>query len=118
MPRKIIMEIHGGATSILTEALADDEAQLQELVKDNPDLIPIEEFGFEDNLMVVGREARLPSGAVDLVGVTRNGNILVMEFKTGPQNSDFRHALAQLLDYGSDLWELDYEEFEISVAKR
>jgi hypothetical protein len=29
---------------------------------------------------------------------------LLIEFKTGPK-SDFRHTLAQLLDYGSNLWE-------------
>ena len=50
--------------------------------------------------------------------VSRGGDILVVEFKTGPQNPDFRAALAQVLDYGSDLWGLSYDEFEQSVALR
>lgn len=107
-----------GSRPVLTEILAEDEAQLQELMKENPDLLPIEEFEMMGPLMVVGRETSLPSGAVDLIGVTRSGDLLLIEFKTGPQNSDFRHVLAQLLDYGSDLWRMSYKEFETTVSSR
>jgi len=103
---------------LLEEVAAADEAQLQELVKSNPGLLPIEEFGMTGPLMVVGKETSLPSGAVDLVALARSGELLVIEFKTGPQNSDFRHALAQLLDYGSDLWRMTYEDFESTVPVR
>jgi hypothetical protein len=107
-----------GSRPVLTEVLADDEFQLQEIVKDTPDLLPVDEFGMTGPLMVVGRETSLPSGAVDLIGISRDGELLLIEFKTGPQNSDFRHVLAQLLDYGSDLWRMSYEEFESTVVKR
>lgn len=107
-----------GASPVLTEMLADSEAQLQELVKTNPDLIPIDEFGMTGPLMVVGRETTLASGAVDLVCLARSGELLVIEFKTGPQNSDFRHALAQMLDYGANLWEMSFDEFESTVPVR
>ena len=70
------------------------------------------------SMMVVGCETTLPSGAIDLVGLSRSGQILVIEFKTGPQNSDFRHALAQLIDYGADLWGMSYDEFESTVSTR
>ena len=66
-------------------------------------------------LAVIGRETGLPSGSVDLVAVSREGNLLVIEFKTGPTNPDFRAALSQLVDYGSDLWKLDWESFERDV---
>ena len=106
MARKIMVWQEGESKSFLTEILADDEAQLQEIMKDNPDLLPIDEFGMTGPLMVVGRETTLPSGALDLLAVTQSGELLLVEFKTGPQNSDFRHVLAQLLDYGSDLWQM------------
>ena len=117
MPRKMVVQLPDGSFPMLTEEPAD-EAQLQELVKRLPELIPVEEFGMAGPMMVVGRETRLPSGAVDLVGMTQAGEILVIEFKTGPQNPDFRAALSQLLDYGSDLWSLSYEEFESAVPLR
>lgn len=118
MARKIMVRREGESRLLLTEVLADDEAQLQEIVKENPDLLPVDEFGMTGPLMVVGRETTLPSGYVDLVCLSRDGDLLLVEFKTGPQNSDFRHVLAQLLDYGSHLWQMSYEEFESTVANR
>lgn len=107
-----------GLSPVLTEVLADSEFQLQEIVKENPDLLPIDEFGITGPLMVVGRETTLPSGAVDLLCLAQDGELFLIEFKTGPQNSDFRRVLAQLLDYGSDLWRMSYEEFESTVTSR
>jgi hypothetical protein len=118
MPRKIIVFPESGADAVLSETLADNEAQLQELVKAHPELLPIEEFGMTGPLMVIGRETMLPSGSIDLVGLARGGELLLVEFKTGPQNPDFRQVLAQVLDYGSDLWRLSYEELESAVAAR
>jgi hypothetical protein len=42
---------------------------------------------------------------------------LVVEFKTGPQNPDFRHAMSQLIDYGSHIWGTTYEDFEAAAVK-
>jgi hypothetical protein len=41
-----------------------------------------------------------------------------VEFKIGPQNPDLRHALAQLIDYGSDLWGMTVGDFESGVVQR
>jgi len=100
--RKMIVRTGDASQHILEETKATNEEELRSLIKDNPDLLPIEEFGLNGPVMVVGRETTLASGAVDLICVTANGDLLVVEFKTGPQNSDFRHSLAQLLHYGSD----------------
>jgi len=104
--------------SILDEVPADDELQMQELLKDTPDLLPVDDFEVTGPLMVVGRETTLASGAIDLVLLAPTGELVVVEFKTGPQNSDFRSAVAQLLDYGAALWGLSYDEFEAAVARR
>lgn len=117
MARKVTVQREDGESPVLTEVL-EDEAQLQEIVKENPDLLPVDEFEVTGSLMVVGRETTLPSGAPDLLCLTGGGDLLVMEFKTGSQNSDYRRVLAQLLDYGSDLWQMSYEEFESTVAVR
>lgn len=116
MPRKMLV-VRGehSESHILTEVAADNEKQLQERIKNHPDLLPIDEFGMTGPLMVIGRETTLPSGAVDLVALARSGELLVIEFKTGPSNPDFRAALAQLVDYGSDLWQRAFPEFETTV---
>ena len=48
----------------------------------------------------------------------RRGAVPVIAFKPGPRTSDFRAALEQLLDYGADLWQMTFEEFEQAVAVR
>ena len=118
MARKIIVSQTDSAAVVLSQEPADDEAQLQNLLKENPELFSMEEFGLTGPLMVVGEETTLPSGSVDLIGITREGAIVIIEFKTGPQNPDFRRAVAQLLDYGSDVWRMTYDEFENAVAVR
>ena len=47
-----------------------------------------------------------------------SGDVVLVEFTTGPQNPDFRHALAQLIDYGSDLWRLSIDDFDRGVVQR
>ena len=70
MARRIVLFKSDDAESVLTEVKADDEAQLQSLLKEPPESLPVEEFGLEGPLMVVGEETTLPSGKLDLVGCT------------------------------------------------
>ena len=114
MTRKMLLE-HEGHPTILEETPAP-ERELQEAVQRHPELLPIDDFGMAGPLLVIGTETPLPSGAVDLVGLSRGGDLLLVEFKIGPANSDFRRATSQLLDYGSDLWEQSVENFERTVA--
>lgn len=122
MSRNMIVRSYNDATSnsdarILKQEPADNEAQLQSILRDHPDLLSLEEFDLEGPLLIVGKEMWLESGAVDLVGLAKGGEIVLIEFKTGPKNPDFRHALAQLLDYGSDLWTKSFDQFE-DLARR
>ena len=91
MPRKIVLEGPDGGSEQLEEVLADSEAQLQKFLKANPDLLPIEELDLSGPMPVVGAETQVNSGAIDLVGLTPAAEILLIEFKTGPQNPDYRH---------------------------
>jgi hypothetical protein len=115
--RRMIL-VNGVNEVLLSEVEALNEAQLQERLKDSPDLLPVEELGLPGPLLVVGRETTLPSGAADLLALAPTGDLVVIEMKTGPQNSDFRAALAQATDYGADLWQMTFEVFEATVAVR
>ena len=118
MGRRIVLEEGGNQSGIiLEETKADNEAELQEKLKRNPGLLPVEEFGLSSPLMVVGRETPLPSGSVDLLCLANTGDLVIVEFKTGPSNPDFRHTLSQMLDYGAHLWKMGYEVFEEAVAR-
>jgi hypothetical protein len=97
---------------------AENEHHLQEVMKESPKLLPVDDLGITGPLLVVGRETSVASGSIDLVGVVPSGDLVLVEFKTGPQNPDFRHALAQLIDYGSDLWGMAVSDFESGVVQR
>jgi hypothetical protein len=118
MAHKLAIELPDGSWQLLEQVPAEHELQLQEQLKRQPELLPLEELGLVGPALVVGRESSLDSGRVDLVLLGNGGDLAVVEFKTGPQNPDFRECLAQLLDYGSDLWGMTLEEFETRVAQR
>ena len=102
MTHKLVIELPDGSWKLLEQVPAEHELQLQEQLKRQPELLPLEELGLVGPALVVGRESSLDSGRVDLVLLGNGGDLAVVEFKTGPQNPDFRECLAQLLDYGSD----------------
>jgi hypothetical protein len=118
MGRKIIVTSPTGQLPVLEEVQARDEVQLQEMLKAHPDLLPLEDLGLAAPALVVGIESVLDSGRIDLVLLTNGGELVLVEFKTGPQNPDFRECMAQLLDYGSDLWRMTLDDFDTRVARK
>ena len=117
MPRRFLVE-RAGEHFDLVESPAPSEHHLQEVMKMNPQLIPADDLGLDGDLLVIGRETSLASGSIDLLCLASSGDVVLVEFKTGPQNPDFRHALAQLIDYGSDLWRLSVDDFDRGVVQR
>ena len=71
MQRKIVVQLETGQSPVLEQTAAENEHQLQEMMKENPDLLPVEEFGMTGPLLVLGRETPLPSGGVDLIALAR-----------------------------------------------
>lgn len=67
---------------MLEEVKAHDEAQLQELLKAHPELLPLEDLGLAAPALVVGRESVLASGRIDLVLLANGGELVIVEFKT------------------------------------
>jgi hypothetical protein len=116
--RKVLVKHSDGSSFDLTQTPAPNEHHLQEVMKEHPSLLPVDDLGISGPLAVVGRETALASGSIDLVGVVPSGDVVLVEFKTGPQNPDFRHALAQLIDYGSDLWGSSITQFDDGVVQR
>lgn len=119
MPRKILVVSNTGAAVDFIEVPASNEHELQDIMLNHPQLVPAKDLGLNDDLLVVGRETTLASGFIDLLCLSSSGEVVIIEFKTGPKNPDFRHALAQVIDYGSDLWRLsDWKEFDQGVVHR
>jgi hypothetical protein len=113
--RHLVLKRDSG-TSTLSEVRVPLESVLQVELLNHPELLPTDDLGLSGELLVIGRETLLPSGRPDLLAIAETGDIVIVEMKRGPENSDFRRALAQLIDYGSDLWRMRFEDFEENVA--
>jgi predicted DNA-binding protein YlxM (UPF0122 family) len=78
------------------------ESDLENLLERNP------EYFFEaSKIMIIGRQVPTNLGSwIDLLGLDRNGNTVVIELKRGKTP---RETVAQLLEYASFIENLDYE---------
>jgi hypothetical protein len=83
-----------------------DESELQELLAGSPDLIP----GTDESLVTV-REFPVETGAVDLVGVSPAGQIVLCECKLERNEEARRKVVGQILSYAGALWRMPLEEF-------
>jgi hypothetical protein len=92
----------------------DDEAAIQNLLAQTPDLLP----GAEQHRLAVAREVALEAGYVDVVGVAPDGAITLVECKLRANSEIRRHVVGQVLAYAATLWELDYEAFDQAFAAR
>ena len=95
-----------------------DEKEFQALLAESPSLIPIAEVREGASPLVAAvREVWLPSaGAIDLLAFSSDGEVTVIECKL-VANSDRRQALAQVIDYASELQGLDYDKLNDRVHK-
>lgn len=92
------------------------EKWLQDLIHDNPELLPIEEIepGFGKPVAVC-RELATNHGFIDNLLITPEGNIVVVEVKLWRNPEARRAVVAQALDYASCLFEMSYDELESAI---
>jgi len=79
------------------------ESELEQLLENNP------EYFFEDSkLLIIGRQVTTNLNTfIDLLGIDKNGNTVVVELKRGKTP---RETIAQLLEYASFVENLDYSQ--------
>lgn len=86
----------------------ETEKQLEELLVRNPEILM-------PGLTLVGRQTPTEGGALDLLGVDEDGNLIVCELKRGTLSRD---AVAQIIDYTSFLASLDPEKLSEHISQR
>ncbi len=96
-------EIKDGKLHELNSDLASEgrtEAyDLEEWIASNPEIIGTD-------IAIIGRQVMTRSGPLDLLGIDRNGNTVIVELK---RDKLPREVLAQAIDYASDVagWDVD-----------
>ena len=86
---------------------ADSEGLLEGAIVKNPDLL-------EDGLTLIGRQTPTEGGPLDLLGVDKVGRLVLFELKRGVLTRD---AVAQILDYASDLESRDIDSLAGHISE-
>lgn len=86
------------------------EDELQRLIFEHPELIG--EEGSE--LVSIAREVNTSAGRIDVLTMTTNGTVTLVEVKLGRNGQSRREVLAQILDYISEL--SNYSYFNLNAA--
>src|SRR5713226_8397667 len=91
------------------ETQLENEEALRQLVKENPDVLPLHDLGEVQPLLIVGREAPLANGYADVVAVDPNGLVTIIECKLDRNPEIKRTIVGQVIAYGAYLWKLTYD---------
>ena len=86
----------------------ETENLLEDILTKNPNMLEI-------GLDLVGRQVDTPGGPLDLLGVDSGGRLVVFELKRGRLNRD---AVAQVIDYASQLNAMDLDVLYRHIAER
>ncbi len=109
----------GGAVRLnrlsLTER-AFDEAWLQEIIHQNPSVLPIDDFRPTiTELTSLGREIATPAGPIDNLFVDTNGTLVVVEAKLWRNPEARQEVTGQVIDYAAALSRWGYGELDNAV---
>jgi len=95
------------------------ESEMQKILFDSPDLIPIQDMREGASELVVGvREFNLHIGYIDMLAFSANGDIAVIECKLADNPEIKRKVIGQVLEYAAALWKMRYELLEEKVKTR
>ncbi len=89
------------AVALPSAKKTETEALLESLLVQSPELLL-------EGLTLIGRQIPTAGGPLDLLGIDSDGRLIVFELKRGTLTRD---AVAQVLDYASDLAEVEGERF-------
>lgn len=95
-----------------------DEAWVQRLIFDHPEILPVNEFDeIYCPLVAAGREVETPSGFVDNLYVSPSGAITIVETKLWQNPEKHRTVVAQVIDYAKEISHWTYDDLNVAVLK-
>lgn len=97
-----------------TSAYSED--WLQDLLYKHPESLPIAEINPSfSGLIPICREMQTPVGPIDVLYVTREGRIAVLEAKLWRNPEARRKVIGQILDYAKELSHWTYETLDAAI---
>lgn len=110
--------IVGDETNLLEKVSPFSEKQIQDLVFENPLCLPISDIDESYNpVLPVCKELRTGAGDIDILMVTPNGDLLIVETKLWKNPGSRREVVGQILDYAKELSMWSYSDLEREINK-
>ncbi len=95
-----------------------DENWLQELLYAHPHALPIGEIDQSYlDLVPICREMNTPAGPVDVLYVTPEGKLVILEAKLWRNPEARRKVIGQILDYAKELGNWSYDDLQREVSR-
>jgi hypothetical protein len=108
-------QIKNGKLEVLSSTLADngrkEKSDLEQWIKSNPLILG-------EDVAIIGEQVQTSSGPLDFLGIDSSGNVVIVELK---RDRLPREALAQAIDYASDVagWDIDrFKEICLSFTNQ
>jgi alkylated DNA nucleotide flippase Atl1 len=96
---------------VAAESRFESEEKLHTAISRHPEVLPSEDLRLGP-LVTIANEIDFGHGPIDTLACDATGRLAIIEFKRGTENPDVRKVVAQVLDYGSSLWRLTFEDLE------
>lgn len=95
-----------------------NEAYIQDLVFRYPACLPIDQIDRSfSSLIPVCCELNTPAGQLDVLYVTPEGQLVILEAKLWRNPESRRKVVAQILDYAKEFSKWDYEDLQREVSR-
>lgn len=117
---KIVVRPQGQKWQVVESALYGEEAELQKLLEQSPDLIPMADLHptAADVQMVISELPIPGSGYLDLLGFTAAGTLVLMECKLRSNPEVKRKVIGQLFEYAGFLWNIPFAQLDSIVRQK
>ncbi len=96
----------------------NDEAHLQNLLTDDVNTLPLDEIGYDAKFVTIGKEVSLQNGSLDVLAVSPQGHIALIETKLDKNPEVKRTVVGQILGYAAYLWNKSYADIENDCFRR
>ena len=111
--------IQDNEVTLLHQIEAMDEASIQNLVFKYPSCLPISEIDESYNPVIpVCTELNTPVGPLDILMVSPNGELIIIETKLWRNPEARRVVVAQILDYAKEISKWSYEDLQREINRR
>lgn len=116
--KPIIIDKNGNTTK-LDKRTSFNELTIQNLIFENPDLIPFSDIDESYNPIVsICKELNTSAGPLDILMVSPDGEICIIETKLWRNPQSRREVIAQILDYAKEIALWSYEDLQREINRK